>query len=204
MSFRVSKQNPFDLQGQWDAKELFDLSLLPEDDLAGHLDRLTSLAGLRTVPEKAFFDGGAPSQQNINAGGMVYWEKIRDDSKTRKQVNEWLRLLFDELDAEKARYMIEVFPRLTPKEAADAAEPYFEELSHSGGDHKDVKGEYAKALMKHSSSAKVTRIIQDESKELELTARELGLGVNQVIPLLGAAWGKQMHPDRATGNPLAS
>ena len=44
--------------------------------------------------------------------GDGFWEKIRADEATRRQVNNWLRLLFNEneSDDEPARYRIDVNP----------------------------------------------------------------------------------------------
>jgi len=165
------------------------LDILPKEDMGAFTDPLVYLAGLRNIPEKAFFDGGAPPQQNLNAGGMAYWEEIRSNAETREKVNQWLKLLF-----EHKKYNIDVISYLSPKEASDIALTFFEDLKDSEGleelgkfDPKDEAFKFREALKSETSKMQAMRIMQDK---LELTAKELGVGVSQVIPLLGAACSK--------------
>ena len=187
--FKVDRVNPF-LLGRI-IGPVDNISFLPDEPdklFSGFMDRLIYLAGLRTVPEKSFFDGGAPSRDNRNAGGMVYWEKIRADEATRRQVNNWLRLLFNEneSDDEPARYRIDVNPFVSPLAASREAYSFFDLLKESGDfSPKDQQAAFMTKLRELPSKMNVVRILQDE--KLELTARELGVGVSQVIPLLGAA-----------------
>lgn len=165
------------------------LDILPKEDMGAFTDPLVYLAGLRNIPEKAFFDGGAPPQQNLNAGGMAYWEEIRSNAETREKVNQWLKLLF-----EHKKYNIDVISYLSPKEASDIALHFFEDLKDSEGleelgkfDPIDEAFKFREALNTKTSKMQAMRIMQDK---LELTAKELGVGVSQVIPLLGAACSK--------------
>ena len=163
--------------------------VLPVENIGSFTDPLVYLAALRNIPEKAFFDGGAPPQQNLNAGGMAYWEEIRSNTNTREKVNNWLKLLF-----EHKKYNIDVISYFSPKEASEIALTFFEEFKESEGleelrqfDPKDEAFNFLEALKSKTSKMQALRIMQDK---LELTAKELGVGVSQVIPLLGAACSK--------------
>jgi len=192
--FRKSQEDFFGLiPSSNDQKELEVFrkmwDFLPVENIGAFTDPLVYLAGLRNIPEKAFFDGGAPPQQNLNAGGMAYWEEIRSNAETREKVNQWLELLF-----EHKKYKIDVISYLSPKEASDIALTFFEEFKDSEGleelrqfDPKDEAFKFREALSSKTSKMQAMRIMQDK---LELTAKELGVGVSQVIPLLGAACSK--------------
>ncbi|MDC3284689.1 DUF3696 domain-containing protein [Opitutales bacterium] len=192
LRFYANTNSHLFLSGKWLDKEVFDLNLLPLDNFESFLDQVVYLAGLRTVPEKSFFDGALPSQQNLNAGGMVYWDEIRSNKETRHLVNHWLALLFNEENAQKPRYEIKVNPFFSPTQAAELALNHFrkfqdEEFDPKTFDPRDAQGQFRQALNKIQSSLQMMRIIQDGNDDLQLTAKELGVGVSQVIPLLGAA-----------------
>ena len=176
---------------------------------------LKYLGGLRTMPEKSFFDGGVSKQSNPNSGGIAYWEKIRDDDFTLKKVNDWLALLF-ELESDSSgeeekcgKYKIvrkkvlnqaQIIRALDFTEdddsssaARDLLEALFSEESEYAGadltDKLDGVREFVEQCLSEVSGVRALRIIQDGKNQIELTASELGIGVGQVIPLLGAAAG---------------
>ena len=101
---------------------------------------------MRNIPDKAFFDGGAPSLENLNASGMTYWDEIRNNSATRNKVNEWLNLLFDQKG-----YNLHVESYIKPKDVYDCALKYFDSFNYSGDeevfaqfDVKDAAGKFLK------------------------------------------------------------
>ena len=165
----VSSDNPEDLENY---RKFLDI--LPKEDMGMFTAPLVYLAGLRNIPEKAFFDGGAPPQQNINAGGMAYWEEIRSNSETREKVNKWLGLLF-----EHKKYKIDVISYMSPKEASELALGFFEEIKDSEGleelrqfDPKDEAFKFLKASKLMTSKMQAMRIMQDN---LDLPRKSLGL-----------------------------
>ena len=186
------------------------------ESVFGKVDEVLSgikyLGGLRTMPHKAFFDGGSSKHDNPLSGGISYWEKIRDDDHTFNKVNEWLKLLFElesseELDEESkklGKYQIirqKILDQNSVEKALGKVEDdqallenlrdlFSEEANFTDEtDQLDGVRDFVLNCLEKVSGVRSLRIRQNGAQSVDLTAGELGVGVGQVIPLLGAAAG---------------
>jgi predicted ATPase len=194
LSFTSKFQFPL---GSLDSRALSELTnsinhILSDFAIDGEsLADLTYLAGIRTIPDASFFDGGAADQENFSAGGMRHWQRIRSDKVVRDAVNKWLDVLFD------GRYRLVAMPFFTAEQADQVAGEVLDGMSgyleDPEGDErtvvdflKDRKSEFGKSIRNLNSEKNTLRIL-DAANGVELTPKELGVGVSQVIPLIAAA-----------------
>ena len=212
----------FTISRNFDSESLTNFGLIRRkvskliESVFGKVDEVLSgikyLGGLRTMPHKAFFDGGSSKHDNPLSGGISYWEKIRDDDHTFNKVNEWLKLLFElesseELDEESkklGKYQIirqKILDQNSVEKALGKVEDdeallenlrdlFSEEANFTDEtDQLDGVRDFVLNCLEKVSGVRSLRIRQNGAQSVDLTAGELGVGVGQVIPLLGAAAG---------------
>jgi len=164
------------------------------------MNRIQYLGPLRSYPERHI---SSDEHQDFNwrAGGGYAWDIIRRKEEVRKKVNDWLG------NKEKLstpyelsiRYLLEIddltsdyrgfIERLEDAYTRDDWTEFGEDVSASG----DLFGELydgLSKLKKNEATVSTTQklVLTDRRTETQVSHRDVGLGVSQVLPVLVSAY----------------
>jgi len=171
--------------------------------LQSEINRLQYLGPLRSYPPRHF---AFAEHEDINwyAGGGYAWDVVRRNQKIRKRVNSWLGdeeklstpyelstknlLTIDDLDAEYEK-IIEQIEKATVEDDWTA-------FGVEEGVQGDLFGEVYNALSKMKESESNLSGIQelvllDRRTDTQVSHRDVGIGVSQLLPVLVAAYASQ-------------
>jgi hypothetical protein len=159
--------------------ELGSLLEVTEKTIDRQLRRLNYLGPLRSFPRRKF-DLSEHDDPNWFAGGGYAWQAVKHDSEIRTLVNAWLGS--DRLDT---RYKFE--------------ERQLTSLSALEKTFRDRSNDTIKGLSHHSFLEMLLRegnldfqselILVDQRTGTEVTHRDVGIGLSQIIPVLVGAYG---------------
>ncbi|MFC1788608.1 DUF3696 domain-containing protein [Thermodesulfobacteriota bacterium] len=171
--------------------------------LQSEINRLQYLGPLRSYPPRHF---AFAEHEDINwyAGGGYAWDVVRRNQEIRKRVNSWLSdeeklstpyelstknlLTIDDLDAEYEK-IIEQIEKATVEDDWTA-------FGVEEGVQGDLFGEVYNALSKIKKSESNLSGIQelvllDRRTDTQVSHRDVGIGVSQLLPVLVAAYASQ-------------
>ncbi len=152
-----------------------------EEDIGTVLNKLVYLGPLRTFPSRrlAFSEQEDP---NWVAGGGNAWNSLRLDSGLRQTVNEWLG---DKRLATK--YRLEERRLVSDRDLISCLKKHQEKFQNGDAEGFQLDRVLEDEQLKWQSEI----VLIDERTNTEVTHRDVGIGLSQVIPVLATGVGSE-------------
>ncbi|MEX2347742.1 MAG: DUF3696 domain-containing protein [Balneolaceae bacterium] len=167
-----------------------------KDYLEEELENLEYLGPLRSYPPR-IIETAEDNDPNFKAGGGFAWKRVLEDQKLRQKVNKWLSSgenlqtpyelgvrnlhTIDKLDQYYKKNIIKVLEN-TFLEDHEIQPDIWSEAEGALLDIKEFEEEIA---------VRKELVITDKRTKTEVTHRDIGIGISQVLPVLVSAMGNK-------------